>query len=58
MTRVVVGLGCTALALILLIYSIYTSVGENVQGKYLPLGLALVLILAGVTMLHSSRSRV
>ncbi len=58
MTKVIVGLGCTALALILFGYSIYTSVGDNVQGKVLPLGLALVLLLAGITILHSSRNRV
>jgi len=58
MKRLVIGLGFTALAVGLLVFSIITSVGDNVQGAVLPVGIALALLLAAVVALRpGSRNR-
>jgi hypothetical protein len=53
--RMIIGLGFTALAVGLLAFSILTSVGDNVQGALLPVGIALALLLAAVVTLRTGR---
>ncbi len=55
MTRLVVGWGCAGLALGLLVYAVYASAKENSQAAMIALGLALVLLLAAVATLRSTR---
>ena len=56
MTRLVVGWGCAALAVGLIVYAVIASARENAQGAMLSVGLALALLLAAVAMLRRARS--
>lgn len=57
MTRIVVGAGCLALALGLIVYAIIQATRDAASDGLLPLGLALFLLLAGFTALHRTARR-
>lgn len=57
MTRIVVGAGCTALALVLIVYAIVQASREAARDGIVPLGLALPLLLVGVLSLRRRTRR-